>query len=110
MASLARRSHLSLSSCPLCPGTHSHWTTWRFESSFSRSQRSRLRTSFLPEVFQPFESQDGIHSVMPRFKYCESVTTFTFERSLRQDKPSMAAVSSMRLFVVCEATPLISFT
>ena len=46
-----------------------------------------------------------IHVVMPFFRYSESVTTSTSQDSLMRRRPSMAAVSSMRLLVVCGAKP-----
>ena len=60
----------------------------------------RFITGFFDDVTQFFFFQPWIHWVIPFFKYSESVTISTSHGSLSARSPSMAAVSSMRLFVV----------
>ena len=52
-------------------------------------------------VFQPLRFQPGSQIVIELSISCESVTTTTFEPSGSERRPSSAAVSSIRLLVVC---------
>ena len=45
------------------------------------------------------------HFVMPFLTYSESVTTSTSQTSFRNLRPSIAAVNSIRLLVVCGTAP-----
>src|SRR5438874_6262687 len=47
---------------------------------------------------------------MPLLRYCESVLRVTSHGSLRARRPSIAALSSMRLLVVLGSLPYISLT
>ena len=61
------------------------------------------KPAFLSDVRQPFRFQFAIHFVIPFFTYCESVTISTSQGSRRSVSPFTAAVSSMRLLVVCRS-------
>ena len=62
-------------------------------------------TAFFWLVRQPFRRQRGTHSVMPRRRYWESVDSTTRQGRVNRSSPSMAAMSSMRLFVVSGSAP-----
>ncbi len=59
-------------------------------------------------VIQPLRFQFFTQDVIPFFRYSESVTTSTSQVSLSVSSPRTAAVSSIRLFVVCGSLPNIS--
>jgi hypothetical protein len=65
-------------------------------------------TGCLSLVRQPFARQRAIHSSTPRLTYCESVVSATAHGRLSASSPAIAAMSSMRLFVVIASPPLSS--
>jgi len=56
-------------------------------------------------VFQPLRFQPGSHAVIELSISCESVTMQALAPAGSERRPSSAAVSSMRLFVVCGSPP-----
>jgi hypothetical protein len=62
-------------------------------------------TGFLSDVIHPLRFQVGSHLVMPLRKYTLSVCTCTTDGLVRLSSPLMAAMISMRLFVVAGSPP-----
>ena len=60
-------------------------------------------------VSQPFCCQPAIHLVMPLSTYVLSVHSSTVAGRRSVSSASMAAISSIRLFVVCASPPCSSF-
>ena len=67
-------------------------------------------TGFFAAVFQPRFFQFGIHSLMPSMTYFESVYRTTLLSSFSIFKALIAAVNSIRLFVVSASPPCIIFS
>ena len=65
-----------------------------------KDPRIHFLRGWVDDVTQFFFFHPSIHWVIPFFEYSESVTISTSHGSLSARSPSMAAVSSMRLFVV----------
>src|SRR5690606_16754728 len=104
-AARASVSTRSLSGSPLWPLTQRQSIWCRAADACRRSHRSRFFTGSPPAVFQLRRTQPGIHSVMPRRTYCESVCRVTTQASRSASRAMIAAVSSMRLLVVSGSPP-----
>src|SRR5450432_2777290 len=107
-ALVANSSQRLLSSWLAWPLVQVHLISWPAAVCSSSIHKSWFTTGFFAAVFQPLRFQPWIQVVMPFFRYSESVTTSTLQCSLRERRPSIAAVSSMRLLVVCGTDPDIS--
>ena len=70
-----------------------------------RRSRSWFLTGLPAAVFQPLRFQPGSHVVIEFSISCESVTMHALAASGSERRPSSAAVSSMRLFVVSGSPP-----
>jgi hypothetical protein len=79
-------------------------------ASASLRHRSAFLTGFLAAVSQPFRCQPLIHLVIPFSTYVLSVCRFTFAGRVSASRAWMAAISSIRLFVVCGSPPCSSFS
>src|SRR5579883_1338399 len=100
-AFVASSSARLLSRCDACPFVHDHRTVCTPASRSSSSQRSRFTTGFFSAVIQPRLRQFWIHFVIPFFRYSESVISSTSHGRRSFRSASIAAVSSIRLLVVC---------
>ena len=100
----ARRRARSLDG-PAWPLTQNHCTWWPRAAESSRCHRSAFLTGFLSRVFQPLRFQTASHSVTPFRKYWLSVYRCTSHGRVRLSSPRMAAMISMRLFVVAGSPP-----
>jgi hypothetical protein len=85
--------------------TQNHSTVWSRAAESSRVHRSAFLTGFLSDVFQPLRFQVGSHRVMPLRRYTLSVWTCTTDGLVRLSSPRIAAMISMRLFVVAGSPP-----
>ena len=85
--------------------TQNHSTAWSRAAESSRVHRSAFLTGFLSDVFQPLRFQAGSHRVMPLRRYTLSVCTCTAEGLVRLSSAWIAAIISMRLFVVAGSPP-----
>src|SRR5690606_32144669 len=104
-SALASASTRSLPGSPEWPLTQRQSTWCGNAARCSRSHRSRFFTAAPPEVFQPLRSQPAIHWVIPWRTYCESVCRVTLHGSRSASRAEIAAISSMRLLVVCGSPP-----
>ncbi|MCY1210909.1 hypothetical protein D3C87_829510 [compost metagenome] len=102
----------SLPGSPECPLTqrHSIWWPPSDTSLSSFCQSSTFFTGCLVEVSQPLAFQPRIHSVMPMRTYWLSRYSSTLQGRLSAARPSITAVSSMRLLVVLSSPPNSSFS
>ena len=105
MPRLASSSAISLPALPVWPFTQRQSISWRPTASSSACHKSWFFTGFLAAVFQPRFFQFGSQSLMPSMTYLESVCRITRQGRSSVFSASMAAVSSMRLFVVSGAPP-----
>jgi len=106
----ASASARSLPGSPACPFTHTQLTSCGRIASVSRRHRSSFLTGFLAAVFQPLRCQPWIHLVIPFSTYVLSVCRLTVTGRVSASSAWMAAVSSIRLFVVSGSKPYISFS
>ena len=72
--------------------------------------RSSFLTGFLAAVFQPLRCQSWIHLVIPSSRYLLSVCRLTVVGRCSASSAWMAAISSIRLFVVTGSKPYSSFS
>ena len=76
----------------------------------SRRHRSSFFTGFLAAVSQPLRCQPPSHLVTPSSRYLLSVCSRTGDGRLSVSSAWMAAISSIRLFVVAGSPPCSSFS
>src|SRR4029077_6455696 len=106
----ASASARSLPGSPACPFTHTQSTSCGRIASVSRRHRSSFLPGFLAAVFQPLRCQFGIHLVIPSSRYLLSVCRLTVVGRCSASSAWMAAISSIRLFVVSGSKPYSSFS
>ena len=106
----ASASARSLPGSPACPFTHTQLTSCGRIASVSLRHRSSFLTGFLAAVFQPLRCQPWIHLVIPSSRYLLSVCRLTVLGRCSASSAWMAAISSIRLFVVSGSTPYSSFS
>src|SRR5450830_2108742 len=102
---LASSSARSFPTSPACRLTHCQLIMWRATSASRACHSSAFLTGFLSAVRHPLRFQPASHDVMPFMTYCESMLRVTVHGRLRARRPSMTAVSSMRLLVVSSSPP-----
>src|SRR4029079_469590 len=101
-AATASSSQRSFSGWPLWPATRVNFSRCWATSTSSCCHRSAFLIGFrLPfsRFFQPFRFQPAIHSLSPLRTYSLSVSSSTKQERLSAVSPSIAACSSIRLFV-----------
>src|ERR1700749_2222005 len=106
----ASASARSLPGSPACPFTHTQLTSCGVIASLSLRHRSSFLTGFLAAVFQPLRCQPSTHLVIPFSRYVLSVCRLTLCDPLSASSAWMAAISSIRLFVVSGSLPYSSFS
>jgi hypothetical protein len=89
--------------------THRQVTSCLLIASASRRHRSAFFTGLRAEVSQPLRCQPSIHLVMPLSTYVLSVHSSTVAGRRSVSSAWMAAISSIRLFVVSGSPPCSSF-
>lgn len=92
----------------MCPFTHNHSTRCLPAASSSLCQRSAFLTGSRPAVFHPLRFHPAIHDVIPLLTYVLSVYSRTSQGRVSASSAWMAAISSMRLFVVAGSPPFSS--
>jgi mannose-6-phosphate isomerase-like protein (cupin superfamily) len=106
----ASSSARSLPGSPAWPFTHFQSISCGPIAAVSRRHRSSFLTGFLAEVSQPLRCQPWIHLVIPSSRYLLSVYKVTVVGRCSASSAWMAAISSIRLFVVCASPPYSSFS
>jgi hypothetical protein len=110
MAATAIPSTRLLSASSAWPRTQCHFTRWRAAAASRACQSSTFLTGSPDALRQPLRFQPASQLVMPLWTYCESVNRSTLQGCLRALRPSIAAIISMRLLVVCASPPETSFS
>ena len=104
-------SHLSFSGCPAWPCTQTNFTVCRSSSASSSSHKSTLSAGAPSDLCQPFLFQLLTHPLVTEStKYFESLVRVTSHGTFNFCRARIAAVSSIRLFVVSFSPPLSSIS